>query len=278
MLSATLLCLIHLAAPAATPLPAPELPGEAVIRAAYERYAGKWFHTVTYIQRTTFPDKQPRMGQLETWYTAIELPRKMRVDVGPATTGRALIYRNDSLYNYGRGTLQTAAPSFDPLLTLLGNLHTQAPATTAAELKKYFDLRKSYETRWLGRSVIVVGAVPGDTTSNQFWLEKERMLLVRVIQANASNPRAPLDARINDYQAAAGGWLEHNIRVYLGGHLSEIEDYTSIKINPVLEAGLFNPRPYRLPKWVNGAPDVFGGVPAIPLPPQAPVKHQEPTR
>ncbi len=241
-----------------TPVRPAPLPGEAVVRRAWAQGHAKWFHTATFVQRTVLPLQQ----RVETWYESLDLPGKLRIDVAPAITGRAVIYRNDSTYEFGRGQLRSAAPGTEPLLMLLHDLHTQAPEKTIALLKHYgFDLNRTHETTWEGSPVIVVGAWNGDSTSNQFWLEKSRLLLVRLIERNGADPRRPLDAHIGGYTPAGGGWLERSLRLYLGGDLTTAEDYTDVVIDRKLPPEIFDPSPYRLPAWVAGAPDTFGHVP-----------------
>jgi len=36
--------------------------GEALIREMHQRYDGKWYRTLTFVQKTSFPD-----GRSETW-------------------------------------------------------------------------------------------------------------------------------------------------------------------------------------------------------------------
>ena len=243
------------------------LPGEAIVRKAYGMYAGKWFRSAQWIQRTS---QQTSRGP-ETWYVSLQPPGLLRYDVAPGTTGRALVYRNDSSYSFGRGQLRAKGPDVEPLFVLLHDLHAAKPEKTIEMLKKYhFDLSKTHEQKWEGARVVVVGALAGDTTSNQFWLEKKRMLLVRVIERNGTDRTRPLDARVSGYEKAAGGWLEHEVAIFLGGQPTTLEEYTDVRIEPQLEAGLFEPLPYRLPQWVNGAKDIFGGIPNMAIPAKRP--------
>lgn len=243
--------------------PAP-LPGEAVIARAYAMYKGKWFHSVTYVQRTLLPLER----RVETWYVTLQPPGMLRVDVAPEVTGRALIYRGDSVYEFGRGQLRSAGIGVEPLEVLLHDLHSQPPERTIATLKRYgFDLSRTHETTLDGAPVIVVGALAGDTVSNQFWLDRQHLLLVRLIERNGSDPRRPLDARVGNYFPAGKGWLERQVRIALGTDVSTIEQYSDVKIDPPLEADVFTPLPFHRPRWVGTMPDSFGHVPnQIPTP------------
>jgi hypothetical protein len=237
--------------------PAPVPPGETVIRAAYAMYGGKWYHDALWVQRTVLYDEE----RLETWYVAVQPPTSIRIDVAPPVTGRALIYRNDSTYEIGRGAVRAAGVGSQPLYILLNALHSLPPARTIALLRKYnFDLSKSYSRSWDGAPVVVVGALPGDTASNQFWLEKKRMVLVRMFAKNGADPSRPLEARVTGYRRAGAGWLENRVLLFLGGKLSIEENYTNVAIDKPVDAFLFEPSPYRLPAWTRGAKDLYGGL------------------
>lgn len=254
MFPAALLLAALAARPAAIP------PGEAVVRAAYDMYHGRWFANAFYIARMEISDEPQRV---ETWYESVVSPGLMRIDVAPAMTGRAIFFRNDSTYEIGKGQIQSAVVGVQPLFVLLHDLHSAPPAHTIAMLNRYrFDLTRTHTRVWDGEPVIVVGALAGDTTSNQFWLEKKRMILVRMIEQNGADVRRPLDARITGYKKAGNGWLETNVRMFLGGVLSTAAEYTIVRVNTVVEPGLFEPTPFRRPIWVRDEKDIFGGVPA----------------
>ncbi|MFL5473613.1 MAG: hypothetical protein ACJ8AM_14765, partial [Gemmatimonadales bacterium] len=57
--------------------PAPKS-GEELVRQMHDRYAGKWYHNLTFTQTTSFPDRPA-----ETWYEAGEIPGKLRIDIAP---------------------------------------------------------------------------------------------------------------------------------------------------------------------------------------------------
>jgi hypothetical protein len=236
-------------------------PGEAVLQSAYDMYKGRWFKNAFYVKRVEINDNPQR---IETWYEAIKPPGLTRVDVAPGVTMRAIVYRNDSTYEFGKGRLRSASAAVVPLVELLRDLHSAAPAHTAAMLTRYrFDLNRTYTRVWDGQPVVVVGASSGsDTTSNQIWLEKKRMLLVRLIEQNGQDFRKPLDARITGYTKAGNGWLEGNVRLFLGGVLSTASEYSNVRVDFPMEPGLFEPLPYHMPVWVRGAKDMFGGLPS----------------
>ena len=95
--------LSQLALMAATMLtpPGPPKNGEELIREMHQRYAGKWYSTLTFIQKTT-----QASGTVETWYEALHLPGFLRIDIAPLDSGKAIIFRNDSIYQLNQGKIQ----------------------------------------------------------------------------------------------------------------------------------------------------------------------------
>src|SRR5688572_17299851 len=72
------------------PAPAADItPGLEVLREVQRRYASTRFRTLTFTQKTTFPD-----GRIEWWYEAESIPGKARVDVAPLANRNAQIFRN----------------------------------------------------------------------------------------------------------------------------------------------------------------------------------------
>ena len=225
--------------------------GEDVIRAAYKMYAGKWFTTMTFVQKTTFPD-----APTQTWYEAMELPGKLRIDIAPVGA-RAMLFRNDSIYNFADGKGRPGRPFVHSMLVLLGDMRVLPPEQTIAKLKGLgFDLTKTHETDWNGKTVIVVGAAKGDSTSKQFWLEKERMLTVRLIEPAGANRM--MDARFDKYGKEGDAWVEREILIYMNGVLSQGEEYTQVKTNVTHEAGLFEPtHDLKKAAWVGEGIEIF---------------------
>jgi hypothetical protein len=247
VLASTALLLLQLASPA--------LPdGAAVIRSAHARYEGKWFTTMTFVQKTTFPGRG-----LQTWYEAMQLPGTLRIDIAPASRGQGMIFRNDSLYRFAGGKAQPGQPLKHSMLILLHDIHVVSPEATIANLSGLgFDLSKTHETTWQGVPVIVVGAEPGDTTSKQFWFEKERLLLVRLIEPNGGGG---MDAHFGDYTRHGTAWIEGTIKVHQGGTLVQLEEYTDIRTGVQHESGLFDPSHLGTPTWIGDGAERWQAAP-----------------
>jgi hypothetical protein len=105
--------LVLFAAPAPLLAVDPPKDGAELIGLMRERYAGKWYHTLTFVQKTTLGD-----GKVETWYEAAELPGKLRIDIAPLEGKNTLLFRNDSIYDFKNGKLVKADPMIHPLMVL----------------------------------------------------------------------------------------------------------------------------------------------------------------
>ena len=102
-----------------------------------------------------------------------------------------------------------------------------------------FNLAPVHEDTWKGRKVYVVGANAGDLRSKQFWVDKERLLFVRLLEPSRADSTKMDDTRFDDYQRLGGGWIAPTVESYSGGKLVQREEYRDIKADPALPDGLF---------------------------------------
>lgn len=225
--------------------PAPPRDGRALLQAMYDRYAGTWYHGATFVQKTTHEN-----GEVETWYEAMTVPGRLRIDIAPLDSGRALIFRSDSIYIIGGDTVRRSAPLVHPLMVLGFDVYGQSPDTTAARLESlHMDLSKIREDTWQGRPVYVVGADAGDSTTNQFWVDQERLLFVRLIQRASSGAIA--ESQFNKYQPLGGGWMAPEVIFYRNGKVVTTEEYSDIRERASLPDSLFLPKPFARAEWIG---------------------------
>ena len=224
--------------------------GEELISLMRDRYAGKWYKTLTFVQKTTFPD-----GRVETWYEALELPGKLRIDVAPLDSGKTLLFRNDSLYVFEQKTLKASQPFVHPLMVLGFDVYAAPVKETVRKLQGLkFDLSKLYETTWQGRPTYVVGAEAGDTTSPQFWIDAERLYFVRSLEPSKKDPSVINETRFDKYIPLAGGWLEMEVLFLANGKPHVKEEYNDPKANPKLDRWLFDPGSWKPAGWIRPQP------------------------
>jgi hypothetical protein len=147
----------------------------------HDRYASTWYRNLTFVQKTTVSLSSG--GQVvQTWYEAGQMPGRLRIDTDLASKG-GVLYVGDSTYNFAGGKLVKADTGINELFVLGFDLYAQSPARSDAILRRLgFDLTRFHEAVWHGMPVFVVGALRGDTTSKQFWVDRERLLFVRLLE------------------------------------------------------------------------------------------------
>jgi hypothetical protein len=233
----------------ALPVPDPTKPanGEQLIKQMHDRYAGKWYRTLTFTQRTSFAD-----GRVETWYESLELPGKLRIDIAPLDSMNTLLFRNDTLYQFSQGKLKESKPLVHPLMVLGFDVYGAPVAQTVRKLKDLkFDLSKIHERTWQGRRTYVVGAQRGDTVSPQFWIDAERLYFVRSLEPSKKDPTAISDVRFEKYIPLGGGWVETEVLFLANGKQMVKEEYLEPKADVKLDPAIFDPGTWKAPGWVK---------------------------
>ena len=236
----------------AAPSPAsPPANGVELIRQMHAAYAGKWYRTLTFVQKTSYPD-----ARVETWYEAMELPGKLRIDVAPFDSMKALIFRSDSIYQYEGGKAGAPKPMIHPLMVLGFDVYGQSPEVTVAKLRQLgFDLDPVREATWQGRKHWVVGRIDPDSLSREFWVDAERLVFTRLVQAAPRGSATPgkrtlAEIQFNRYEKLGGGWVAPEVAFFHNGERVQMEEYSQMRADVALEPGIFDPGPWKLPSWI----------------------------
>ena len=214
--------------------------GRALLQRMREAYLGKWFKTVTFVQQTT----QTRNGVTDTstWYEALKSPDRLRIDIGDPKQGNGVVTTADSTYAVRGGKVMRTAASGNPFLPFVAGVYDQPLETTLRQIQPYkFDLSKLYTTTWEGRPTYVAGSqAASDTTSPQFWIDQERLIVVRmIVPLNPANVTDVADIRLEDYKPVAGGWLAVLVEIMHGGQVIQKEQYSDWRGNVALPADFF---------------------------------------
>ena len=222
--------------------------GEQAIRATHKRWNGNTYRTLTFVQETQFGDGRPS----ETWFESMKAPGLLRIDINPGdSTARMMLFRNDSVYQSRVGRPVVGRPYVHPLMVLYTDISSSDPAVTIAKLTKMgFDLTKTRDDVFMGKPVTVIGAGPGDSTSSQFWIEKDRQLVVRLLEKERQPGAGVSDTRVLKYTRAGKGWVESEIVFYVGGKLQQRELYNEVKPDAPLDDSIFQPNPANIPSWI----------------------------
>ena len=218
---------------------------EQLITAMHKKYAGKWYKTLVFAQKTTTfkPDGTTQNG---VWYEALSMPGKLRIDFDPLSTGSGLVYRDGINNSFKDGKLVSSQPQNHGLLVLGFDVYFQPVETTLEQLKKMkIDLSVLREDMWQNREAYVVGAKAGDVRSPQFWIDKKNLYFVRIIQPVGKDGASTQEVEFNKYQKVkGGGWIAPEVVFIVNGKRVFLEEYYGIKTNVPLDDNLFDPQQF----------------------------------
>ncbi len=213
---------------------------EALLEAMRARYDGRWYRTATFVQRTLLVDPRDGTERRQTWYEAMSLPGRLRIDLD-STLRSGRLFANDSQYVVINGAVRRAVPGYNPLLVLAFDVYGQPAARTAAALKSLgFPDGPVRADSWQGRPAWVVGGAPGDERSPQYWVDQERLVFVRLVRPDPANPAQAFDARFDQYRPLGGGWIAFRVEAFTGGRRTLLEEYEDVRADGALDPGLFD--------------------------------------
>jgi outer membrane lipoprotein-sorting protein len=223
--------------------------GEDLLRAMHERYKDTWYRTLTFTQKST-TYKADGTSSAETWYEAASIPGKLRIDIGPPTSGNGYVFVDGDITIVKENQVTAKRHSVNMLLVLGFDVYRQKPEITAKVAKEEgYDLSKIREDTWEGKPAYVVGAETGDLKSKQFWVLKDMLLFVRDIEPARGNPEKVEDIRFIHYEPLAGAWVAVGVEVYSEGRKVFSEDYSDIQANVKLDPAVFDPQKFASTHW-----------------------------
>lgn len=223
--------------------------GADLLRAMHDRYESSWYETLTFTQKST-TYKPDGTSSSETWYEALLLPGRLRIDIAPPTSGNGYLLADGKMTIFKDGKESGSRPLVNILLVLGFDVYRQPPQTTADVVKSEgYDLNKIHEETWQGQPAYVVGAATGDLTSKQFWVEKSRLLFLRVIEPSRGDPTKMDDIRFTDYRKLASGWVAARVEAYSENRKVFSEDYSDIQSNIKLDPAVFDPARFNSTHW-----------------------------
>ena len=231
-------------------IPAQEIrDGETLLRAMHGRYQNNWYETLTFTQKST-THNDDGTDKSEIWHEAMLLPGNLRIDIGPPADGNGMLVANGALTSFQNGKASDPHPFVHMLLVLGFDVFRQPTQATVDQIKgQGFDLTKLREDSWDGESVYVVGADKGDLKSKQFWVEKKRLLFVRMIAPDRRDAAKTADSRFADYRQLPVGWVAARVEFFVAGKNVFSEEYSEIQTNPKLDRAIFDPRQFNSQHW-----------------------------
>ncbi len=220
---------------------------EQLIKAMHDRYAGKWYKTLTFVQKTS--QVKPDTTLVNTWYESFTFPGTMRIDMD-SMGGSGMMLAADSLYVFRDGKLAMTRLFVHSLLLLGFDIYFLQPQDMLVKLKGlHFDLSSFREDTWQGRSAYVVGGKQDDLHSPQFWVDKERLLFVRLLEPAGATGTQTRETQFNKYLQLANGWLAMQVSFMVDGKVQMSEEYSEPRANPKLDKKLFDPHYWQTARW-----------------------------
>lgn len=247
--AAALALIVLAAAPAAHAGPAKIADGKDLIRAMHERYRHDWYETLTF-EQASITHNPDGTSKSEIWHEAAMLPGRLRIDMGEPRQGNGALIADGKLTRFQAGKATVSRPLVHMLLVLGFDVYRQPARRTIEEVASQgFDLTKMHEDTWDGAAVYVVGADAGDLRTKQFWIDRKRLLFVRLIEPDERDRTKTDDTRFTDYRRTSPGWVAARVEFYLGGRNVFSEHYSDIQVNPKLDPAIFDPRRFAYLHW-----------------------------
>ena len=88
----------------------------------------------------------------------------------------------------------------------------------------------------------MVGAARGDSTSNQFWIDADRLVLLRLVHAQRAGTREVVTDYHFSYQTVNDLPIPQEIVFLREGKPYWRETYSGVRVNPPLPDSIFTPR------------------------------------
>ncbi|MGE3467393.1 MAG: hypothetical protein AB7J13_10725 [Pyrinomonadaceae bacterium] len=221
--------------------------GRDLVTAMHSKYSGKWYRTLTFIQKTT-TYKPDGTSDVAIWYEAMTVPGKLRIDIAPLDMGNGMIFADGKIHSFRDGKLAGSRDLVHPLMVLGFDVYGQPVDKTLDQIRSLkIDLDTVHVAKWQGRDAYVVGAKPGDETTPQFWIDRKNLYFVRLIQRSGREGKSVSETQFNKYeQVKGGGWIAPEVKFFTDGRMTMLEEYTDVQANVSLAADLWDPEKWML--------------------------------
>jgi hypothetical protein len=215
--------------------------GEDVIRAMHAKYVGRWFTAITFHQTTSLLGASGSTND-QIWYVARGNAGEQRIDYVNPDLGNGMLVRPESTYFFSNGRQTQVTVGWNEMLLLTHDVYLQSPEITISILRSLgYQMSRLHSSGFLGKSAWVVGATSSqDSSSKQFWVERDRMVLVRVREKRGEMQFS--DIHLGDFIPAGNGWIAKQTYQMQNGVPRLHQQIAGVKTDMPLDPGLFDPK------------------------------------
>ena len=222
-----------------------------LVREMHALYSGKWYTTLRFEQSNTFYTSSGR-EEKSRWVENLAVPGKLRIDFEPLSSKSGLLILNNRVTTFDNGRRGETRRSIQPILTLTADVYAIPPAVTARRLDSLkIDLDKFRTARLDRKRAYVIGADDDDDlTSNQIWIDAEKLVLLRLIQTETRAGRSvTTDTRVGGYREIEGYPVATEFLSLRDGKPYFREEYENIRVNEPIPPAVFDPT-----RWTRAQP------------------------
>lgn len=213
--------------------------GADVINYLNETYKAGPCKAYTFSQKNTHYRNDSIIGT-SRWFESIEFPDKFRIDFDSLTSGNFVIFKNDSSYRYKKTKAVKSSYNANTLLLLLGGMYyREAKDVNERLIKAGYNTSVLSQQKWRKQNVYVIGALKGDTVSNQIWVSKKTWRVVRIIEKMGDGHM--MDMSFDEHENHCNGYVETKVTFRRDGKIEQVEEYDDIKTVEYFPAATFNP-------------------------------------
>jgi hypothetical protein len=222
--------------------------GNDVISAMYKKYEGgkKWYKNMTFTQDIFFY-KEGKVEKKEVWYEASSSPGNLAIKHDSMSSRNGTVFFNYKVSGIKDGKATEPKPFIHDLCLMGFDVYFLKPEVCAHYLDSLgYNLKLIREDMFEGRKVFVIGAAKGDTTSNQVWIDAERLYMHRIIYTKRKNTQ---DVVFANYEWMNNYWVAKGVKFRVNGVLEAEEKYYDIKFPKTLDPSIFDPTKFSESKW-----------------------------
>jgi|JI8StandDraft_1071087.scaffolds.fasta_scaffold16709_3 hypothetical protein len=201
--------------------------GMDVLKRMHEQFAKGPCQCYTFSQKNTHYRNDSVVGTSE-WHETVVFPDIFKIEFGDKKQGNYMLFRNDSAYRFKMGVFQNARRDSNSLLLILGGMYYRDFKDVTIRLKKAgFDFESLSQQTWGQYKAYVIGAKSNDLKSNQIWIDKQSLKVLRIIETMGNGDT--MDMRFEAHQAWCKGFVETKVSFRRNGKLEQVEEYYNLQ-------------------------------------------------